>query len=92
MPILAVAAALAATGAPAGGSRAIELFEREAVLMDWALKHYDCDRDGRLSPTEAQAAADAFRSIADGDGDGRVTPYEYARALEFIVARYAIGS
>jgi len=56
--------------------------------MNWALKFYDADRDILLEPGEAQAAADAFRRIADGDGDGRVTPQEYRDARAFILARY----
>ena len=56
--------------------------------MNWALKFYDRDRDILLSPSEAQAASDEFRKIADGDGDGRVTTPEYRAAREFILARY----
>ncbi|HXH52266.1 MAG TPA: hypothetical protein VNH53_02395 [Sphingomicrobium sp.] len=90
MPVLVLL--LAAAGADAAvNPRAIELFEREPALMQWALRAHDRDGDGRLSQAEAQAAADAFRSIADGDGDGRVTPYEYARGVEFVIARYAVG-
>jgi len=67
---------------------ALSLFERDWVLMNWALKFYDKDRDILLSPSEAQAASDEFRKIADANGDGRVTPYEYRQAREFILARY----
>lgn len=67
---------------------AMQIFERDWVLMNWALKFYDADRDILLEPNEAQAAADAFRRIADGDGDGRVTPLEYREARAFILARY----
>src|SRR4051812_37238764 len=67
---------------------ALGLFERDWVLMNWALKFYDKDRDILLEPGEAQAAAAEFRKIADADGDGRVTPYEYRQAREFILARY----
>jgi len=67
---------------------ALQIFERDWVLMNWALKFYDADRDILLEPGEAQAAADAFRRIADGDGDGRVTPQEYRDARAFILARY----
>ena len=56
--------------------------------MHWAVKTFDANGDGAISVAEAQPAAQAFRDIADGDGDGRVTPYEYERAREFIVARY----
>jgi hypothetical protein len=65
-----------------------QLFERDWVLMNWALKFHDKDRDILLQPAEAQAAADEFRKMADGDGDGRVTPQEYRAAREFILARY----
>ena len=64
------------------------LFERDWVLMNWALKFYDRDQDILLSVTEAQAAASEFRKIADGDGDGRVTPREFGEARRFILARY----
>jgi hypothetical protein len=76
-----------AASAPAS-ARAVELFERDWVLMNWALKFHDRDRDVLISPGEAQAAAGEFRKIADGDSDGRVTPQEYAAAREFILARY----
>ena len=65
-----------------------ELFERDWVLMNWALKFYDRDRDILLEPNEAVAAAAEFRRIADADQDGRVTPQEYRAAREFILARY----
>jgi hypothetical protein len=69
-------------------SAAAQLFERDWVLMNWALKFYDRDRDVLLEPNEAQAAAAEFRKIADTDGDGRVTQHEYRAAREFILARY----
>ena len=81
------AAAPTPASAPAG-PRVRELFESDWVLMNWALKFYDKDRDILLSPAEAQAAAGEFRTIADGDGDGRVTPQEYGAARQFILARY----
>jgi hypothetical protein len=64
------------------------LFERDWVLMNWALKFYDRDHDILLEPDEAQAAADGFRKIADANDDGRVTPEEYRAARAFILARY----
>ena len=67
---------------------ALQLFERDWVLMNWALKFYDSNRDIMLEPDEARAAADAFRRLADTDGDGRVTPEEYRAARAFILARY----
>ena len=90
---LFVAAAQAASATPIVASapvnpRAVELFESDWVLMNWALKFYDRDRDILLSVAEAQAAAGEFRKIADGDGDGRVTPQEFGEARRFILARY----
>jgi len=67
---------------------ALQIFERDWVLMNWALKYYDADRDIMLQPGEALAAADAFRRMADTDGDGRVTTAEYRDARAFILARY----
>jgi hypothetical protein len=69
-------------------SAARNLLERDWVLMNWALKFYDTDRDILLSPTEAQVAADAFRAMADANRDGRVTTQEYSAARQFILARY----
>ena len=68
--------------------RAAELFERDWVLMNWALKFHDRDRDILLEPAEAQEAAAQFRKIADADEDGRITPLEFRAAREFILARY----
>ncbi len=68
-------------------SAALDLFERDWVLMNWALKFYDANRDILLEPDEARAAADAFRKLADRDGDGRVTPEEYRAAREAILSR-----
>jgi hypothetical protein len=65
-----------------------QIFERDWVLMNWALKFYDSNRDILLEPQEAEAAATEFRRIADADGDGRVTPEEYRAARAFILARY----
>jgi hypothetical protein len=67
---------------------AIALFERDWVLMNWALKFHDDDRDILLEPSEATAAAAEFRKLADTDGDGRITPQEYRAARAFILARY----
>jgi hypothetical protein len=64
------------------------LFERDWVLMNWALKFYDNDHNILLSPSEAEAAAVEFRKMADADNDGRVTPQEYRAARAFILARY----
>jgi hypothetical protein len=70
--------------------KAIELFERDPKLMQWAVGFFDTNRDGRLSIREADIAARQFKRIADGDRDGRVTPREYRAAREFIVARWAV--
>ncbi len=83
-----LASAAAQTQASAPNPRAVELFERDWVLMQWAVRIFDTDRDGMISVEEAQPAAKAFKEIADGDSDGRVTPYEFDRAREFILARY----
>ncbi|MEO5972943.1 MAG: hypothetical protein ABIP91_06230 [Sphingomicrobium sp.] len=68
--------------------RAAELFTRDGVLLAWALRQFDVDRDGTISTAEAQPAARQFKIIADADRDGRVTTYEYDRAREFIEARF----
>jgi hypothetical protein len=89
--LLAAAQAASVTPTPISSPvnpRAVELFESDWVLMNWALKFYDRDRDILLSVAEAQAAASEFRKIADADGDGRVTPQEYGEARRFILARY----
>jgi hypothetical protein len=90
LPAAAAAAAQQPTSASYRGnpSAARAIFERDWVLMNWALKKFDFNRDILLSPAEAEAAARAFREIADGNGDGRITPEEYRAAREFILARY----
>jgi hypothetical protein len=87
---MSVAAAAPAQPTPASlrTSAAMELFERDWVLMNWALKFYDRNRDILIEPDEAAVAADAFRKMADANGDGRVTPEEYRAARTFILARY----
>jgi hypothetical protein len=67
---------------------ALQIFEHDWVLMNWALKYYDADHDILLEPGEALSAAEAFRRMADADNDGRVTPQEYRAARAFILARY----
>ena len=89
--IASIAAPLAAQTVPASLSiepAARALFERDWVLMNWALKFYDRDRDIMLEPDEAKAAAEEFRKIADANNDGRITTAEYRAAREFILARY----
>ena len=94
---LLLAFALAASAAPAppaassaslASPAARQLLERDWVLLHWALKAHDGNRDRLIDPAEAQAAAAEFRSIADADGDGRVTQLEYRAARAFILARY----
>ena len=63
------------------------LFDRDVVLKQWAVRTYDFNRDGWLTLYEAQGALAAFKDLADGDRDGRVTTYEYDRAKEFIASR-----
>lgn len=48
--------------------------------MNWALKYFDRNSDMLIEPGEARAAAEAFRKLADRNGDGRVTPEEYQAA------------
>jgi hypothetical protein len=88
IPFLAAAAGSAEPPTAPVSNAAITIFERDWVLMNWALKFYDRDRDILLSPGEAQAAAGAFREMADANADGRVTQDEYRAAREFILARY----
>jgi hypothetical protein len=65
-----------------------ELFDRDTVLKAWAISQFDGNRDGWLTLYEAQPAIAAFRQIADGDSDGRITVVEFRRAKEFIAARW----
>jgi hypothetical protein len=88
--LAALAAPLAAQPTPASLKTpppAMQLFERDWVLMNWALKYYDANHDVLLEPDEAQAAAEAFRRLADANNDGRVTPQEYAAARADILSR-----
>lgn len=66
----------------------MQVFERDWVLMNWALKFYDRNRDILIAPAEAAAAAEAFRKLADADNDGRITPQEYQQARAIISGRY----
>ena len=66
------------------------LFDRDPQLKAWALRLFDENEDGWLTLYEAQPALAAFKTIADANRDGRVTPYEYARAKEFVAARWAV--
>lgn len=90
---LTLACAPAAADQPTPASARITteargIFERDWVLMNWALKFHDTNRDILLEPGEAQTAADSFRKMADTNGDGRVTQDEYRAARAFILARY----
>jgi hypothetical protein len=67
---------------------ALALFERDWVLMNWGLKYFDLNHDILLQPSEAEAAAQAFRKMADTNGDGRITPEEYRAARAAILAHY----
>ena len=85
----ALASAPALTPSPASlNPHATELFERDSDLKAWALKLYDRNHDGWLTLYEAQPAFAEFKDIADADRDGRVTTYEFARAKEFLAARW----
>lgn len=88
--MLLIASAVSAPAQPTPASlkappAALDLFERDWVLMNWALEYYDSNRDILLEPDEARAAADAFRRLADANGDGRVTPDEYRGARAAIL-------
>jgi len=72
---------------PYPSTPALALFEKDWVLMNWALKFYDRDRDILLSPPESRAAAAAFRGLADANHDGRVSVEEYRAARAAILAR-----
>jgi hypothetical protein len=85
-PALANAQPLAASLNTVPAARS--LFERDWVLMNWALKFHDGNRDILLDLREAEAAAVEFRRIADANNDGRVTTQEYRAAREFLLARY----
>ena len=78
--VSAAAAQLATPASVTVGPEARALFERDWVLMNSALKLYDSDHDVLLSESEAETAAGEFRTIADSDHDGRVTPDEYRAA------------
>lgn len=91
---IAAQSALPASTAPAGRAavaafnpNANALFDRDATLRAWAVRLFDSNHDGWLTLYEAQPAVTAFKELADGDRDGRVTTYEYDRAKEFIAAR-----
>jgi hypothetical protein len=83
-----IAASSASPGAQAPfNPNANVLFDRDTALKSWAVRLFDSNHDGWLTLYEAQPALLAFKDLADGDRDGRVTTYEYDRAKEFIAAR-----
>ena len=73
---------------PSFNPSANQLFDRDPVVKAWAVRRFDTNHDGWLTSYEAQPALAAFKDLADGNRDGRVTTYEYDRAKEFIVARH----
>jgi hypothetical protein len=91
--LVALAGQAAIPGASGAPNRAVlfpaanELFDRDPVVRDWALRQFDLNGDGWLTLYEAQPALAAFKEIADSDRDGRITTAEYRRAREFVVAR-----
>jgi len=87
---LLAAPAMAQTAAPRlqPTPAAMQIFESDWVLMNWALKYFDANHDILLEPDEAYAAANAFRKLADTNGDGRVTQEEYRAARQLILERY----
>jgi hypothetical protein len=87
LAFLMVACAVPARSQPARPNPARAVFESDWVLMNWALKFFDRDRDIMLSDGEAQAAAEAFRDMADTNRDGRITPQEYSAARAAILAQ-----
>lgn len=84
--MFALFALLAAASTP--NPRAHELFDRDPVLKLWAIARFDENRDGWLTSYEVQAAAGAFREIADEDRDGQVSVREYTAAVDYIRVRY----
>ena len=76
-----------AASSPQANPNANNLFDRDPVIKAWALRNFDSNHDGWLTLYEAQPALIAFKALADGDRDGRVTTYEYDRAKEYIAAR-----
>ena len=83
----AVAAASPTNASAPVNPNANALFDRDPTIKAWAIRTYDSNHDGWLTLYEAQPALAAFKELADGDRDGRVTTYEYDRAREFIEAR-----
>ncbi|MEO6579551.1 MAG: hypothetical protein ABIN83_00180 [Sphingomicrobium sp.] len=85
--IIGLAGQVAVAASSPINPNANSLFDRDPTIKAWALRRFDSNHDGWLTLYEAQPALAAFKDLADGDRDGRVTTYEYDRAKEFIVAR-----
>lgn len=85
--IIALAGQAALAAGPPVNPSANAFLDRDTVIKQWAVRTHDSNRDGWLTLYEAQGALAAFKDLADGDRDGRVTTYEYDRAREFIAAR-----
>ena len=68
--------------------RAGDLVDSDPVIRQWAVSHYDQNRDGWLTIYEAQPAAAAFRDIADENRDGDVSVREYRAAIDYLRSRY----
>lgn len=83
----AIAAASPVSASAPVNPHANALFDRDPMIKAWAVRMFDTNHDGWLTLYEAQPALVAFKDLADGDRDGRVTTYEYDRAKEFIEAR-----
>ena len=85
--IIALAGQAAVAASMPVNPNANAFLDRDPVIKQWAVRTYDSNRDGWLTLYEAQGALAAFKDLADGDRNGRVTTYEYDRAKEFIAAR-----
>lgn len=85
--IIALAGQAAIAASAPVNPNANALFDRDPTIRQWAVRNYDRNHDGWLTLYEAQPALAAFKDLADGNRDGRVTTYEYDRAKEFIAAR-----
>ena len=92
MLVLAATTPLPPAPEPASlNPQAIDLFERDPVLNEWALRTFDRNSDGWLTSYEAQPAVKAFKEIADTDRDGRVTVREFQDARSWVEARYGVA-
>ena len=85
--IIALAGQAAIAASTPVNPNANALFDRDPTIKAWAVRLFDSNHDGWPTLYEAQPAVAAFRDLADGNRDGRVTTYEYDCAREFIEAR-----